>query len=103
MFLLVSFSLDSPPESYMDVSSHTCYILFQSHHPWLDHSNYIWRRVQAKKLNFAVSSSLPLFHPFSVHIFIYYPQHPFSVPSVFVLPLMTETKFHIHTKLEEKF
>jgi hypothetical protein len=29
---------------------HSCYMPWPSHPPWLDHSNYIWRRVQVKKL-----------------------------------------------------
>jgi hypothetical protein len=29
---------------------HSCYMTCQSHLPWLDHSNYTWRRVQVMKL-----------------------------------------------------
>jgi hypothetical protein len=29
---------------------HACYIPYPFHSPWLDHSNYIWRRVQVVKL-----------------------------------------------------
>jgi hypothetical protein len=29
---------------------HSCYMPCPSHPPWLDHSNYIWRRVQVMKL-----------------------------------------------------
>jgi hypothetical protein len=29
---------------------HSCYIHCPSHPPWLDHSNYTWRRVQVMKL-----------------------------------------------------
>jgi hypothetical protein len=28
---------------------HSCYMPYQSHPPWLDHSNYTWRRVQVMK------------------------------------------------------
>jgi hypothetical protein len=31
-------------------SPHECYIPCPSHPPWLDHSNYIWRRVIVMKL-----------------------------------------------------
>jgi hypothetical protein len=29
---------------------HSCYMPYSSHPPWLDHSNYTWRRVQVMKL-----------------------------------------------------
>jgi hypothetical protein len=29
---------------------HSCYLSCPSHRPWLDHSNYTWRRVQVMKL-----------------------------------------------------
>jgi hypothetical protein len=48
---LSSALLDFPPYSYMNSSSpHVCYMPFPSHHPWLDHSNKTWRRVQVMKL-----------------------------------------------------
>jgi hypothetical protein len=31
-------------------SPHSCYMPCPSHPPWLDHSNYAWRRVQVMKL-----------------------------------------------------
>jgi hypothetical protein len=36
-----------------------CYMLCPSHPPWLDHSNYTWRRVQVMK--FHIFSLLSLF------------------------------------------
>jgi hypothetical protein len=40
-----------PQISYMHSSSpHSCYIPYPSHPPWLDRSNYTWRRVQVMKL-----------------------------------------------------
>jgi hypothetical protein len=39
-------------------SSHSCYMPCPSHHLWLDHSNYIWRRVQVMRLQPLVTSSL---------------------------------------------
>jgi hypothetical protein len=45
---VVSFILAFPPISWMHSSStHSCYMSCPSHPPWLDHSNYAWRRVQA--------------------------------------------------------
>jgi hypothetical protein len=50
VFLVVSFLLVSPPISHMHSSSpHSCYMPCPSHHPWLDHSNYVWREVQVMK------------------------------------------------------
>jgi hypothetical protein len=40
-----------PSISYMHSSSpHSCHVPCLSHPPWLDHSNYTWRRVQVMKL-----------------------------------------------------
>jgi hypothetical protein len=46
-------------------------------------------------------SSLLLLHPSGVHIFFW----PFcsQTPSVYILPLMSETTFHIHTKLWQSY
>jgi hypothetical protein len=40
-----------PPISYMHFSPppHSCYVHHSSHPPWLDHSNYTWRRVRVIK------------------------------------------------------
>jgi hypothetical protein len=75
VFLVVSFLLAFPPISYVHSSSpHSCYMLFQSHPPWLDHSNYTWRRVQVMKL------LVMQFSPTSRHFVSlrskYSPQHP---------------------------
>jgi hypothetical protein len=49
-----------PLISYMHSSSpHSCYMPCLSDHPWLDHSNYTWQRVQVMKLlimQFSLSS-----------------------------------------------
>jgi hypothetical protein len=51
VFLVVSFFLASPPISYMhSFFSHSCRMPCPSDPPWLDHSNYTWRRVQVMKL-----------------------------------------------------
>jgi hypothetical protein len=40
-----------PADSYMHSSAlHSSYMPLPSHSPWLDHSNYTWRRVQVIKL-----------------------------------------------------
>jgi hypothetical protein len=81
-----------PSKSYMQsYSSLACNIPCPSPSPWLDHSNYIWRRAQIMKfLNMKCSPTPCLFHPSWVKIF---PSAPSSqVPSVHVLPLIPETK-----------
>jgi hypothetical protein len=58
-----------PPISYIP---HSCYMPCPSHPPWLDHSNYTWRRVQVMKLEappYAVFSNLLSHHLSSVQIF----------------------------------
>jgi hypothetical protein len=71
--------------------SHSCYMSSPSHPPWLDHSNYIWRRVQVMKLLIMMFS--PIFHHFNSLLSTYSTQHPvLKHPS----PLMSETKaFHL--------
>jgi hypothetical protein len=46
VFPVVSFRLAFPPISSM----HSSYMSYLSHPPWLDHSNYTWRRVEVMKL-----------------------------------------------------
>jgi hypothetical protein len=66
----------------------------QSHPPWLDHSNYTWRRVQVIKLPLWSFLQPPTLHPSSVNIFSSapYPQ----TPSVCVPSLVSKTKFHTY-------
>jgi hypothetical protein len=62
----------------------------QSHPLQLDHSDYTWWRVQVMKL------LILSHHPFSFRIF---PSESGSqTPSVRVLPLISENKFHTHAK-----
>jgi hypothetical protein len=76
VFLVVSFLLAFPPISsmYIHLRFHSCYIPCQSHPPWLDHSNYTWRRVQFMK------HLIMQFSPTSRHFISlrskYSPQHP---------------------------
>jgi hypothetical protein len=42
--------------------SHTCCMPFPSHPPWIDHSNYVWRRGQVMKL------LIMQFSPVSCHL-----------------------------------
>jgi hypothetical protein len=45
VFLVVSFLLAFPLITFMHfLSPHSCYMPCASHPPWLDHSNYTWRR-----------------------------------------------------------
>jgi hypothetical protein len=43
------FLLAFSPISYMHSSPHSYFMSCPSHSPWLDHSNYTWRRVQVMK------------------------------------------------------
>jgi hypothetical protein len=50
-FLVVSSLLAFPPISHMHSHSpHSCHMPCPYHPPWLDHSNYIWRREPVMKL-----------------------------------------------------
>jgi len=68
-------------------SPHSCYTPRQSHPPWLDHPNNTSRSVRSSQ--YTVFSSLP---PRS-SIFSSSCSH---TPSVYVLFLVCETKFHTH-------
>jgi hypothetical protein len=46
LFLVLSVLLVLPPTFI----PHSCYMTYPSHPPWLDHSNYTWRRLQVMKL-----------------------------------------------------
>jgi hypothetical protein len=67
VFLVASFLLAFPKSPiWIPLLPHLCYIALPSHHPWLDHSNYTWWRVQVMKL--AVFSNLLSPHPSSAQI-----------------------------------
>jgi hypothetical protein len=61
----------------------------QFHPPWLEHSNYTWRRVQVLKL---LIIQVP---PTSHHLISLRSKYS-QTPSVYVPLLMSETKFHTH-------
>jgi hypothetical protein len=100
--LVVSFILAFPPISNMHASSpHSYYTPSPSHPPSLDHSNSTWRRVQVMKTPYySVFSSLLSLHVSSIQIFSSPPCS--QTPSAYVPPLMTETQFHTHRKVQAK-
>jgi hypothetical protein len=51
VFIAASFPLAFLPIILtLSSSPYSCYMPYRSHPPWLDHSNYTWRRVQITKL-----------------------------------------------------
>jgi hypothetical protein len=70
-----------------------CYMPYLIHPPSLelDNSNYIWQRVQLTKL-IITQFSLPSYY------FIPLESKHSQTHSVYALPLMSENKFHAHTK-----
>jgi hypothetical protein len=72
-----SFLLALLPVFYMHSSSpHSCYMTWWSHPPWLDHSNYTWRRVKLMKL--LIMQFPPTSRPFISLWSKYYPHYLFS-------------------------
>jgi len=71
-----------------------------SHPPWLNHPNSIWWKVQVVKLQILQPS--PASHYFLPLGSKYSPPHSYQTPSVCVLPLGMETKFHTNAKQQIK-
>jgi hypothetical protein len=73
-------------------SPNSCYMPCPSHPPWLDHSNYTWRRVQITKLLVMQFSSLSR-HFVSLR-YKYPPQHPvLNHPQSTCLPYLYRPSF----------
>jgi len=81
---------------YISHLPHACNMLRPSHPPWYDHSSDIWQSGEVMK-PLCMQSSPPSCHflPFRSK---YSPSNRSQTPSVYVLPLVRETKFHTHTK-----
>jgi hypothetical protein len=90
VFQMVSFLLDFLPISYMPSSSlHSCYMPRPCNPPWLDHSNYTWRRVEIMKLlKPPVTSSL--FGPTIINI-----STAFSTTELWCLHRISAIRTHI--------
>jgi hypothetical protein len=72
--------------------------VFLSHHPWLYRCNCTWRReqfVQLLIMQFYVTSCHCIHRQYK-----YSASHPVQILSVHVLPLVSETKCHTHTKVQ---
>jgi hypothetical protein len=78
---------------------HSCYMPRKFHTPLIDHSHYTWRKVQIMKL--LVMQFSPPFRRFIPLRSKISSSAPCSqTPSVYISPLMSETKYHTHTEPE---
>jgi hypothetical protein len=73
----LSFWISHQNRMCIPLLPHVCYIPVLSHPPWLDHSNYIWWRVQIMK--FIIVQFSPAFYCFIPLWSEYSPQHLQSV------------------------
>jgi hypothetical protein len=76
--------------------SHVCQVTRPSHPPCFHHPNNIWWSVQVMK--FLIMQSSPAF----CHFLPLRPKHshqqPAQTPSIYILLLVWQTKFHNHTR-----
>jgi hypothetical protein len=97
IFLMAPFPLSFPPMTYMHSSfPHLCYVLRSSHPPDLIILIILSKEYKSWSSSLWSFSTLPSLHLSSVRIFSSAPC--FQTPSVYVPPLMLETKFHTHTE-----
>jgi hypothetical protein len=71
---------------------HAFYMYCQFHSPRLEHFNYMWWRVKVEAIHYEIITKFLLFHSLLVQIISSAPCS--QIPSVHILLLMSETKFH---------